>query len=74
MLAMQAIGGDFASNNNAMGQLDVLDDSGNIVKTIEAFNVSGFFWIGTHYLQLNPNRRVLYFPGPDQQELEPFNY
>jgi hypothetical protein len=73
-LAMQFVGPDFVTNNNALSQLDVLDEQGNLVKTVEAFNTSGFYWIGTHYLQVNPNRRTLYFPGPNQQELEPFSY
>ncbi len=73
-LAMQFVGNDWNVNNNALSQLDEVDESGNVLKTVEAFNTSGFYWIGTHYIQVNPNRRVLFFPGPGQQELEPFNY
>ncbi|MBC5805711.1 MAG: S8 family serine peptidase [Candidatus Eremiobacteraeota bacterium] len=71
----QTTSADFPTNNNALSSVLVLDESGNIVKSMERFNLyNTFLTVNANNLQLNPARRSGYIFGPLAQQLEPFTY
>jgi hypothetical protein len=66
---------DVATNNNALSNMLVYDENGNLVKS-----ESGFNWLG-QYLQINqldvqliPSKRMGYTFSAGQTQLEPFTY
>jgi hypothetical protein len=74
-LVAQPVSGDAPTNNNALSSVLVYDESGNLLKTLERFQLNGVY-LQFRYdnLQLNPSRHTGYFFGPASQELEPFSY
>lgn len=74
-LVAQTTAPNFGSNNNSLSRVLVYDESGNLLKTKEQFDLFGAFLpIQAHYLQANPDRHSGYLIGPLAQQLEPFNY
>ncbi|HET7307356.1 MAG TPA: S8 family serine peptidase [Gammaproteobacteria bacterium] len=66
---------DFESNCNANGVVYVLDEQGNVLKSLEHFNLNGVFLpAGPHELQVNPSERLGYTYGLGGQQLAPFHY
>ncbi len=71
----QNVPADFAVNNNAHSVVHVLDENGNLNKSLEDFFFfNSFLTINANNLQVNPSTRQGYVFGPGQQQLEPFHY
>jgi hypothetical protein len=71
----QVVPADFGVNNNAMSCAVVMDESGNVLSTLEQFFFfNSFLSIGANNVQLNPATRTAWTFGPGQQELETFRY
>jgi hypothetical protein len=74
-LVEQTAAPDFALNNNSLSQVVVYDESGNVLESVERFDLWGTFLpIQDNLLQLNPNSKEGYLIGPGEQQIIPFNY
>jgi len=75
IVMVQVVPPDFGVNNNATSSAVVMDESGNVLSTLERFFFfNTFLTIGANNLQLNPATRTAWTLGPGQQELESFSY
>lgn len=74
-LAAEPIGEDVLTNNNAMSQVAVYDESGNLVKELKTISLINMrLAVQTNWLQVNPNTREGYVVGPGGSQLIPFAY
>jgi hypothetical protein len=62
-------------NNNSLSQVVAFDENGNLLESIERFDLWGtFIPIQDNLLQLNPNTKAGYLIGPEEQQIIPFSY
>jgi hypothetical protein len=74
-LVERALGGDVGFNNNALSQLLVYNEQGQLVSTVEKTNIFSIpSFSGIHGLQVDPGRRIAYGFGPGFQQLQPLGY
>jgi hypothetical protein len=74
-LVERALGGDVGFNNNALSQLLVYNEQGQLVSTVEKTNIFSIpSFSGIHGLQVDPGRRTAYGFGPGFQQLQPLGY
>jgi hypothetical protein len=74
-LVQRASGGDVGFNNNALSQVLVYNEQGQLVSTLEKNNIFGIPLNGAiHNLQVDPVRRIAYSFGPGFQQLQPLPY
>jgi hypothetical protein len=71
----QVTGADLGTNNNALSTIQEYDSKGRLLKTLERFELFDTELATNIYnLQLNPPAKTGYIVGPQQQQLEPFDY
>jgi hypothetical protein len=64
-----------APNNNAASAVVVIDEQGNLVRRIEAFNFFNTFLLNAGaYVQVSPTTGTAYTLGPGGAQLYPFDY
>jgi hypothetical protein len=74
-LVERSVPGDVGFNNNAMSQVLVYNEQGQLVSTIEKNNIFGVpLSSGVHDLVLDPVHRIAYGFGPVFQQLQPLGY
>jgi hypothetical protein len=62
-------------NNNSMSSVLVTNESGTVLKRIEAFNFYNIYLLSMgDYLQLNPTTSTAFALGPGGTQLYPFHY
>ena len=74
-LAMDEMPHDEFTNNNSLTAVEVYDENGHLLKTLERFISPAFNWIPSNNLQLNTTTHTGYLPsGRSAQALAPFKY
>ncbi len=64
-----------APNNNAASAVLVIDEQGNLIRRIEAFNFFNTFLLNAGaYIQVSPTTGSAYTLGPGGAQLHPFEY
>lgn len=74
-LTVQPFSSDFFTNNNALNDLLVYNESGNLVSRREILNIlAALFWPSAKCLVLKPQTRSGYIFSKYGSQLEPFSY
>ncbi|HXM56391.1 MAG TPA: S8 family serine peptidase [Candidatus Dormibacteraeota bacterium] len=74
-LVERSVGGDVGFNNNALSQVLVYNEQGQLLSTLERTNIFSIPLSNQfHDLQVDPVHRIVYGFGPGFQQLQPLGY